>query len=99
MYFFDSLVAFRGQSGQILAEAHNAVVCASVRGCLNLVIGSYSSRLLFPLPKSPAKIVYGIALLLSQSVDLCTAQHICEGQIFIFDVLTLGNAERKHHQI
>jgi hypothetical protein len=64
LYLFDPLVTLLGHVGQIVLEAHHAVVDAAVRVLLNAVLLSNLPRLIFALSVRIAKVVHCVAPLI-----------------------------------
>jgi hypothetical protein len=75
---FNLLVVLVGQIGQVMLEAHHAVVGGFVCALLCAVLFGYLVRLFLALAESVAEIVGRIALLVREWTSLGIAQHICE---------------------
>ncbi|WP_131829163.1 hypothetical protein [Mycobacterium numidiamassiliense] len=82
----DLLVVFVSQMGQVLLEAHHAVVGGFVRALFSAILFGYLASLFFALTESIAKIVGRIALLVREWATLGVAQHIREVRKTCLDI-------------
>jgi hypothetical protein len=96
---FDPLVALVSQIGQIVLEAHHAVVGGTIRALLDTVFFSNLPRLILALPESVTEIVSRIALLFGEGAGLGIAQHIRKMHVPSFDLTTIDLAVGQRHQI
>ncbi|WP_445159994.1 hypothetical protein ACTXG5_17505 [Mycobacterium sp. Dal123C01] len=72
----DPRVALPGDIGQIVLEAHNAVVGGAIRALFGTVLFSNSSRLIFTLSERVAEVFNRMAMLVGEQTGLSVTQHV-----------------------
>ncbi|WP_090603172.1 hypothetical protein [Mycobacterium lentiflavum] len=94
---FDPLIAFYGQTRQILPEAHHAVVGGAVCALFDAVVFGHPPCLLFTLPEGISEIIRSNTVLVREWPSLGTAEHVtimCKASL---DISAVSLAVQKCH--
>ncbi|MEE3065651.1 MAG: hypothetical protein VYA67_17165 [Actinomycetota bacterium] len=92
--FVDLLISLFGQGGQIVLEAHHAVIGRAIRVFLSAILIGNLARSDLTLAESISKIVDRITLLLGKRTGPSIAQHLSKIDKIRFDLSAIQPAVR-----